>query len=359
MNFKRGGSPVTGADLAVDAYLLERLPAAFPEAGWLSEETADDLARLDRAELIIVDPIDGTRAFFVGDPRWAVSIAFVSDGRPIAGVVHAPALGETYAAAYGCGATRDGVRLVTTPPAPRPRPAAGGPKALIAAVSAASGVEWEVVPRIPSLALRLARVAGGEPDLAFASTNSHDWDIAAADVVLREAGAELVGVPRPVARIQRAAYPPRGFGGLPRRIAADVFRSGALGSAPGVGISLVRRAGTPRVAFSAAAGQSPDARGARGFHAPVPRRGHGPSEMINLDAARQDSKPSLRLVLGGELKDLDSLAFRDRDHDDVYDRAEGAWRGRTPARADNATARDLIVHLHRFLQPKGPRRKSA
>ena len=194
VNFKRGGSPVTGADLAVDAYLLERLPAAFPEAGWLSEETADDLARLDRAELIIVDPIDGTRAFFVGDPRWAVSIAFVSDGRPIAGVVHAPALGETYAAAYGCGAHARRSPARDDPPAPRPRPAAGGPKALIAAVSAASGVEWEVVPRIPSLALRLARVAGGEPDLAFASTDSHDWDIAAADVVLREAGAELVGV---------------------------------------------------------------------------------------------------------------------------------------------------------------------
>jgi myo-inositol-1(or 4)-monophosphatase len=192
VTFKRGGSPVSAADLAANDYLSQRLRTNFPQAGWLSEETVDDLARLDRAELIVVDPIDGTRAFIAGDPRWSVSIAFVSDGRPIAGVVHAPALGETYAAAYGWGATRDGIRLAETAGVRQARPAAGGPKALVAAVSATSGVEWEMAPRIPSLALRLARVAGGEPDLAFASANSHDWDIAAADVILREAGAALV-----------------------------------------------------------------------------------------------------------------------------------------------------------------------
>ena len=108
---KHGGSPVTAADLAVDRYLRERLRAAFPDAGWLSEETADDLSRLDKASLLVVDPIDGTRAFLAGDPRWTVSIALVLDGRPIAGVVHAPALGETYAAALGCGARLDGAPI--------------------------------------------------------------------------------------------------------------------------------------------------------------------------------------------------------------------------------------------------------
>ena len=91
---KYGGSPVTTADLAVDRYLRERLGAAFPGDGWLSEETADDLLRLEMANLLVVDPIDGTRAFLTGDPRWAVSIAYIHDGRPIAGVIHAPALGR-------------------------------------------------------------------------------------------------------------------------------------------------------------------------------------------------------------------------------------------------------------------------
>ncbi|MGD0642695.1 MAG: 3'(2'),5'-bisphosphate nucleotidase CysQ [Roseiarcus sp.] len=188
---KHGGSPVTAADLAVDRYLRERLRAAYPDAGWLSEETADDAERLDKASLLVVDPIDGTRAFLAGDPRWTVSIAFCLDGRPIAGAVHAPALGETYVAAVGCGA-----RLNGAPVHASRRPAlagalVGGPKSMVAALAKAAGVEFAAAPRIPSLALRLARVAGGALDIGLASANAHDWDVAAADVVLSEAGAAL------------------------------------------------------------------------------------------------------------------------------------------------------------------------
>ena len=84
------GTPVTNADLAADALLTERLRAARPDYGWLSEETADDPDRLTRQRLFVVDPIDGTRAFLKDRPWWAVSIAVVEDGRPIAGVVFAP-----------------------------------------------------------------------------------------------------------------------------------------------------------------------------------------------------------------------------------------------------------------------------
>ncbi len=105
---KAGGSPVTDADLAADALLKRRLRAALPDAGWLSEETVDDFERLSRRSLIIVDPIDGTRAFMTGDPRWAVSVALIVDERPVAGVVYAPALDETYAAARARGATFNG-----------------------------------------------------------------------------------------------------------------------------------------------------------------------------------------------------------------------------------------------------------
>ena len=65
------------------------LGAARPDYGWLSEETADDPARLDRERLFVVDPIDGTRAFVKDRPWWAVSIAIVEAGRPIAGVIYA------------------------------------------------------------------------------------------------------------------------------------------------------------------------------------------------------------------------------------------------------------------------------
>ena len=188
---KLGGSPVTEADLAADALLKARLRPAFPEAGWLSEETADDAERLARRALIVVDPIDGTRGFVAGDSRWAVSAALVVDGRPIAGVVHAPALDETFAAARGAGAALNGERIAMAP-LPRAEPfRAAGPRPVLQAMALSLGVAIDIVPRVPSLAYRLSLAAGGAVALASAAENSHDWDIAAADLILEEAGGRL------------------------------------------------------------------------------------------------------------------------------------------------------------------------
>ena len=187
---KAGGSPVTHADLAADSLLKRRLRDALPKAGWLSEETVDDFERLACRSLIVVDPIDGTRAFVIGDPRWAVSAALIVDERPIAGVVHAPALDETYAAARGEGATLNGAALVPVTAWP-PRVAAG-PKPIVQAMATTLGVSIEITPRVPALAYRLSMAARGVVDFAVAAENSHDWDIAAADIVLEEAGARLI-----------------------------------------------------------------------------------------------------------------------------------------------------------------------
>ena len=108
IDFKAGDSPVTNADLAADELLKETLRRARPEYGWLSEETADDPARLAARRVFVVDPIDGTRAFLAGEPFWTVCIAVVEEGRPAAGVVFAPQLAETYAAAVGGGARLNG-----------------------------------------------------------------------------------------------------------------------------------------------------------------------------------------------------------------------------------------------------------
>jgi myo-inositol-1(or 4)-monophosphatase len=187
---KAGGSPVTDADLAADSLLKRRLQEALPGAGWLSEETLDDFERLSRRSLIIVDPIDGTRAFVIGDPRWVVSVALVVDERPVAGVVYAPALDEIYAAARGRGATFNGAALV--PSAGWPPRAAAGPKLVIEAIASELGVSVEIIPRVPALAYRLCLAARGAVDFAVAAENSHDWDIAAADIVLEQARARLI-----------------------------------------------------------------------------------------------------------------------------------------------------------------------
>jgi len=192
---KAGGSPVTEADIALDRLIAERLRGAMPEAGWLSEETADDPARLSKSLVFVVDPIDGTRAFMQGGSDWAISIALLLDGAPLAAILHAPALGVTYEAHRGSGALRNGEPLP-------PRAAAAsahapmrvaGPAMLTKRLLPSFGA-IDVVPKIPSLALRLARVADGALDVGLASANAHDWDIAASDLILSETGAALTGL---------------------------------------------------------------------------------------------------------------------------------------------------------------------
>jgi myo-inositol-1(or 4)-monophosphatase len=192
ISYKAGGSPVSEADLAVDALLRRRLGDALPDAGWLSEETEDDPSRLQHARLLIVDPIDGTRAFIAGDPRWTVSLALVAEGRPVAGVIFAPALEETYAASVGHGATLNGAPIAVTTRSELDGAKIGGPRVMVEDLQKATQLSLALEPKIPSLAYRIARVAAGALDLAIASENSHDWDIAAADLILAEAGGALV-----------------------------------------------------------------------------------------------------------------------------------------------------------------------
>jgi myo-inositol-1(or 4)-monophosphatase len=229
VDFKRGGSPVTEADLAVDKFLRTQLKPRFPNAGWLSEETDDDAERLSRKTVIVVDPIDGTRAFVVGDPRWTVSIALVDSGRPIAGVVHAPALDETFAASLGRGATRNGERIRVSQRAVLDGARIGGPRALTEVVARAAEISLSLEPKIPSLAYRIALVASGALDLALASDKAHDWDIAAADLILSEAGGALVDVDGRVLTYNRAETLHPILAAAPRRLLAAVVS--AVGAA--------------------------------------------------------------------------------------------------------------------------------
>ena len=187
---KAGGSPVTEADVAVDTFLKVRLSGLMPEAGWLSEETADDPRRLDRKYVWIVDPIDGTRAFLSGSHDWSVAIALLENTRPVLGIVYAPAHETIYEAEEGRGARRDGEAIAVSDALSLEGISVAGPKPFLDRL-AREVPSITRPPRIPSLALRIARVADGTVDAGLVSTDARDWDIAAADLILHEAGGAL------------------------------------------------------------------------------------------------------------------------------------------------------------------------
>lgn len=189
---KAQGSPVTEVDLAVDRFLKERLRAARPDYGWLSEETEDNAARLGKRTVFIVDPIDGTVAFLKGRPHFTICAAVVEDGRPVAGVVYNPIQEKFFAALKGEGATCNGTAIHVSE-----RAALEGCR-MLADREMLAHQAWNDPPNIPwpameietrnSIAYRLALVANGSFDAMLALSAKRDWDLAAADIILTEAG---------------------------------------------------------------------------------------------------------------------------------------------------------------------------
>ncbi len=186
-------SPVSEADIAVDDLLRARLTAGDDGIAWLSEESADDRKRLDARYVWIVDPIDGTRAYIAGFPDWAVSAALVDNGRPIVACLYAPVTEQFFRARANAGATCNGTAIAATKGAQLEGARIAGPRNLLERLAAVAP-PFTVMPRVRSLALRLAQVANGACDVAFAGGNSHDWDLAAADLLVHEAGGALTSI---------------------------------------------------------------------------------------------------------------------------------------------------------------------
>ncbi|MDI4236319.1 3'(2'),5'-bisphosphate nucleotidase CysQ [Bradyrhizobium sp. Arg237L] len=190
---KGASSPVSEADIAVNDLLEQRLRSATPDYGWLSEESADDQARLGKRLVWIVDPIDGTRSYLAGREDWCVSVALVENASPVLAAVFAPATAEFFFAARGQGTTRNGIAVRATAGTDFDFPRMAGPKPLLQRLSP-SAQEITLHPRIGSLALRLCRVAHGALDAAFAGGNSHDWDLAAANLIVQEADGKMTAL---------------------------------------------------------------------------------------------------------------------------------------------------------------------
>ena len=194
--------PVTDADLEADAVLRERLTGPRPEYGWLSEESVDDPARLERDRTWVVDPIDGTRSYVAGYREFAVSVALVEGHRPVLGVIYNPARSHVVwaTAAAGAasleawdgrvdGAALDGARRLSLVEADDAAP--GG--VLLASRSERARGEFEpfrqawTIREVGSTAWKLAAVALGRGAYISRGPKS-EWDVAAGILIVAEAG---------------------------------------------------------------------------------------------------------------------------------------------------------------------------
>ncbi len=184
-----GAGPVTEADLAVNAMLERDLQASRPDYGWLSEETEDSADRLTRDRAFIIDPIDGTRSFAEGSRTWAHSLAIAEQGDVIAAVIYLPMRDLLYAASRGQGATLNGatIRVSGQTRLPEAEILAAKPNLDACHWLSGSAPAFKRVYR-PSLAYRMALVAQGRFDGMLTLRPSWEWDIAAGDLILREAG---------------------------------------------------------------------------------------------------------------------------------------------------------------------------
>ncbi len=203
---KADGSPVTDADIRAEAIIRAHLAKSLPGVPIIGEEgdvVIEDVARTE--SFILVDPLDGTRDFLDGSAQFTVNIALVEKRRPVAGVLHAPALGRLFLGSLAGGAWEIAVspKRFDAKAAPRRElhVRAASPSAPLALESrshqeAATATLLAVLGAIErqsvASSLKFALLAAGEGDLYARAVSLNEWDIAAGDAVLSAAGGAVV-----------------------------------------------------------------------------------------------------------------------------------------------------------------------
>lgn len=179
---KRDGQVVTDADIAVDTALRDLLPVAGE--GWLSEESADDLTRLECSRVWVVDPIDGTNEYIRGIPEWCVSIGLLADGEPVAGGIVNPASEERFVGGLGHGVTYDGPQPVND--TGRLKVAASRSEVRRGEWKRYADADMDIVVS-GSVAYKMALVAACIVDATWTLKPKHEWDVAGGAALVRAA----------------------------------------------------------------------------------------------------------------------------------------------------------------------------
>ncbi len=184
-------NPVTEADIRANECIHGVVRGAFPDDGWLSEETGDSRHRLERRRVWIVDPLDGTKEFIKHIPELCVCVALVEEGVPVLGVSFNPITDELFAAARGLGMRVNGVPARTSDVSNLLQ------ARVLASRSEDARGEWDQfksrmrVELTGSVAYKLALIAAGRGDGTFSLTPKHEWDVCAGAALIHEAGGTI------------------------------------------------------------------------------------------------------------------------------------------------------------------------
>ncbi|MEM1086650.1 MAG: inositol monophosphatase family protein [Pseudomonadota bacterium] len=323
---KAKGHPVTEADIAVNNLIRDRLMAARPDYGWLSEETALGSGTRLAKRVWVVDPIDGTRAFMRGEPYWCIAVGVLDRGQCKAAVVYAPMLDEFYEARASAGAYLNGVRLSVSDCGQEIGCRIITNKGML--THPAWPVPWPdmnlIDPKPNATLIRMCWVASGRADAVLTLWRKSDWDLATGTLIVTEAGGRAT---------------------------------------THLGEPYVFNRGEPAQRSLLAAGKALHSlllARVEGVRLPDPNWTVRPYERTPETERRTmpELKQLLHLVIGGELKDVTDVEFEDLSKLDFvgafgsYKEAYDAWKNAAQRTVDSAETRYFILHAHKLLDPE-------
>ena len=192
VKYKSENQPVTNADIEINNFLLDFLKQKTPNFGWLSEESVDDRSRFDSDFFWCLDPIDGTRSYILGKPEYTISLALIKNFKPIFGIVYNPSTKEYFHAEENKGAFCNKTKIKVNSKRKFEFCSLAVSNSEINILKSYNFFKCNNVKRIGSIAYKIALVAKGEIDIAISLTKKNDWDLAAADLIIREAHGTIM-----------------------------------------------------------------------------------------------------------------------------------------------------------------------
>jgi len=194
IKYKSENQPVTNADIEINEFLKKYFKELTPQYGWLSEESIDDNSRNKLDSFWCLDPIDGTRSYIYGKPEFTISLALITNNRPVLGFIYNPTTEEFFFAKHKHGSFCNEKQIFVNKKTDIGNSSIAASSSEIKRLEKHSFFKMKKIKKMGSIAYKIALVAKGEIDIAISFTKKNDWDLAAADLILTEAGGEIKSI---------------------------------------------------------------------------------------------------------------------------------------------------------------------